>query len=359
MIPYPKQCCFYKIQEGTKKEYVAVGSDGNILRWGDTGGPEQLWLIVPVDGEKCKIQTKQNGEFMTVGSDGNIRRWADTDSPEQLFSFVNNSDVNNPNSWWNIQENTRKEFVAVGSNGNILRWKKTNGEEQKFKLVPVDPMDKPQLQPGECEPGQIGDIPRIGGFGDAPPANTDAKLIGETLIPAVCVQDPGYSDRVQQVSQNPYYILRREQYWDRSGDRGDYYEHDGYREETRKVTVKFGFSQTNFKSVEDTLGVKVSVVGNFTYHGATASISTEISKELKVRTSQETKVSYERIDSSELSIPAKRFVYAKWSIVDRYTLLNMKRDLVRQWEIVLDGTSINDGYPRELNDKTAGATKES
>lgn len=344
MIPNPKDCSFYKIQEGTKDEYVAIGGDGNILRWKHTGGDEQQWLIVPVDAGKCKIQTRQNGEFLAVGGHGNIVRWADTGGQEQEFSFVNYAE-----GWWNIQESTKGEFVAVGSNGNILRWGETNKSDQKFKLVPVDPADKPKLQPGECEPGAIGDVTRMSGFGDMPPERRDAKLIAETLVPAVFVQgDTAYSDRLKQVDQNPYYILRREQYWDRSGDRGAYYEHDGYREFTKSVTVKFGFSQTNAKSIEDTLGVQVSASGEFTYGGATAAIKTDINKELKVKTSQETKVESERIEKFEVAFPKERFVYAFWSMVDHYKLLNMKRELVREWEIVLKGTSISDAYPRKL-----------
>jgi len=351
MIPNPKECCFYKIQEGTKNEYVSIGSDGNILRWANSDGPEQLWLIVPVNATKCKIQTKQNGEFMAVGSNGNILRWADTGGSEQEFSFVNYT-----GGWWNIQESTRNEFVAVGGNGNILRWARTGGNDQNFRLVPVEPMAKPQLQPGECEPGAIGDVPRITGFGSIPPERTIARLIAETLIPAVYVeQDPAYSDRVQQVAQNPYYILRREQYWDRSGDQGSYYEHDGYREITRLVAVKFGFSQTNAKSVEDTLGVKISASGEFTYDGATTAISSEISRELKVKTSQVTQVTSERTETFEVKFPKERFAYAQWSMVDHYKLLNMQRNLVREWEVVLMGTTVNDGYPRPLTGTPVGS----
>ena len=35
-IPEPTRCCFYFIEEGTKNEHVAVGSNGNILRWANT-----------------------------------------------------------------------------------------------------------------------------------------------------------------------------------------------------------------------------------------------------------------------------------------------------------------------------------
>jgi len=82
--------CFHRIRELTKNEYVTVGSDGNILRWAATGGPEQKWLIFPVNAEgDCKIFSLQNGEYMSVGSNGNIVRWAKTGGVEQQFSFVN------------------------------------------------------------------------------------------------------------------------------------------------------------------------------------------------------------------------------------------------------------------------------
>ena len=41
MIPNATACCFYRIREGTKDEYVAVGFDGDIVRWRPTGGKEQ------------------------------------------------------------------------------------------------------------------------------------------------------------------------------------------------------------------------------------------------------------------------------------------------------------------------------
>ena len=127
--------CFHRIQELTKNEYVAVGSDGNILRWGKTDGQEQKWLIVPVSADGyCKIFTLQNGECMAVGSNGNIVRWADTQGIEQQFKFVNRR---RSDGSYNIQERTQNEYVAVGSNGNILRLGKTGKDRQRFILEPM------------------------------------------------------------------------------------------------------------------------------------------------------------------------------------------------------------------------------
>ncbi|MGH8680349.1 MAG: hypothetical protein ACREVP_02450 [Burkholderiales bacterium] len=344
MVPYPTRCCLYKIQEGTNNEYVAIGWDGNIVRWGPLDGDEQKWVIIPVDATNCRIQTAQkNCEFMTVEQGGNVRRWASTGGKDQLFSFVNSED-----DWWNIQERTRNEYLAVGWTGHIVRWAKTGGKEQKFKLVPVNPVDRPTLRRGECEPGDIGDIPRITGYGGGLPESTRPRLVAETVVPATFVSDPHYSDKVEQVVRNPYYVLSREQYWGRNGSRGHYYEHDGHRKITREVTVRFGVSESTSQTIENTLGFKVSVSGEFKYQSVTAAIQSELTHELKVRTSQETTITTEREEKSTVEIPAERFVYALWSMIDSYTLINEKGDKVQSWEVVLDGTSVADGYPNKL-----------
>jgi len=78
MIPNATECCFYRIREGTKDEYVAVGFDGDVIRWGPTGGKEQEWLILPLNNQHCRIMSRQNGDFMAVGFGGDIIRWGET-----------------------------------------------------------------------------------------------------------------------------------------------------------------------------------------------------------------------------------------------------------------------------------------
>jgi hypothetical protein len=332
------------IQEGTKEEFVAIGSDGNILRWARTDGDEQQWALIPDDEIYCRIQTAQpNREFMAVGDNGNVRRWERTKGHEQLFAFVNRD-----HDWWNIRERTKDEFLAVGSFGNVVRWAKTDGKEQRFRLVPVNAVDPPAPRPGECAPGEIGDIPRITGYGSGLPESTQPRLVAETAIPATFVSDPAYSDKVEQIRRSPYYVLSREQYWDRRGSRGHYYEHDGHRKVTREVTVKFGMSETTSRSIESTLGITVSVSGEFKYGGASSAIKSELAHQLQVKTAQETRLTTEREEKYTAEIPAQRFVYALWSMIDSYRLVDTNGNTIQSWEVVLDGTSISDGYPRRV-----------
>lgn len=339
----PDLSAFYRIQEGTTDEYVAVGSDGNILRWAPTAGDEQKWLIVPVRDSVYHVRTKSNGEYMAVGHDGNVRRWAVTGQKEQEFRLLPKGSER-----YEIKEGTKNECVAVGSNGNVLRWACNGGKEQEFRLLPEAIGTKPEVRPGEAEPGEIGDVPRIAGFGQPPPERSAPKLIGEALIPAVYIHEPGIDPFEQMRWNRPYYVLRREQFWDRGPERGAYLEHDGHTERTVKITTKVGIKNTTSQSIEDTLGVKVSVNAKFNYSGQSAEIGTEISKTLKVTqtTSQERMV--EETHEETVNFPrGDRFVRAIWTMVDRYTLERaVDGSPVDTWEIALNAI-IMDSFPRD------------
>lgn len=61
----------YTILEGTKLEYMAVGSDDNVLRWGESNNPlDSKWEITtgehPEKGKYYQFQSLKNGLFLTA-----------------------------------------------------------------------------------------------------------------------------------------------------------------------------------------------------------------------------------------------------------------------------------------------------
>ena len=61
----------YQIKEGTKLEFMAVGSDDNVLRWGKSSNPlDSLWHITtgehPEKGKYYQFQSLKNGLFLTA-----------------------------------------------------------------------------------------------------------------------------------------------------------------------------------------------------------------------------------------------------------------------------------------------------
>ena len=351
-IPDPTRCCFYHLQEYTKNEHVAVLWSGDIVRWAKTSGPEQQWLIVPVDDQKCRIVTRQNGEYMAVGWDGDIIRWAASGKPDQEFSFVNRDSTGR----WNIQEGTRNEFVTVGWNGDVVRWAASGKPDQRFKLVPAPgEKPKPTVTPGQYTPGQIPDVPRVAAFGQPPPERSVPYAIGEVLVPGVAVGDPAFSGKVAQVENSPYYVLRREQYWDRSGGRGYYYDIEGAGATTFRDLVKVGFSETQQASIERTLQLQISDGGDFKFGikepttgaevGATLSVKRQITDGLKVTESTSTTRMTEETREVTVTMPAGRHVRVWWALVDRYSLRRYDGSPVNQWEVVDKGVRVEDSFP--------------
>jgi Bacterial Ig-like domain/Insecticidal Crystal Toxin, P42 len=352
-IPEPTRCCFYFIEEGTKNEHVAVGSTGNILRWAKTNGPEQQWLLIPISDQKCKIMTRQNGEYMGVGWNGNILRWADSGGPDQQFSFVNQDSTGR----WNIQEGTRNEFVAVGWDGNILRWAQSNKNDQRFKLVAAPgEKAKPAVQPGQYQPGQIPVAPRITEWGQAPPERSPLYLIGEMTVPAVLVNDGGFSGKIPQVETSPYYVLSRHQYWDRSSGRGAYRQYEEALERSDKYVLKVGFEATQSSQIEHTLSTKITEKGEFSFKlggtvsgielgvTGTASIQREFTEQLKVTTSTETTSMTEETKEVAVKIPPGKHARVLWTRVDRYTLRRLDGTLIGDWEVVSKSDTDEQSY---------------
>lgn len=353
------ECNAYRVREGSKDEFVAVGSDGNILRWGESSGSEQEWVILPVGKNRyrfltCQETTRDQNKCMAVGSNGNILRWDKTDGKEQEFSFVNEDE----NGWCNIQEHSRDNYVAVGSNGNILSWSWTGGNEQKFKLElgstsPVPPV----VQQGAYEPGMIPDVPRLEGF-TRPPKTSDYYLIGEVVFPAFFVEDPNYRSKVTQVKANPYYTLRREQFW-----HSQYYkEFDGKTEETHEIIITYGTKNVVSESMESSIGMKVTAGLEMAYNpelevegikikgvnSGKQSVSVEVSASLKITQTNEKTEYEETVKKDTLKISAgKRFAKAIWLLCDRYTVIDGKGSTIGQWEILRDDTRVDDSYPKD------------
>lgn len=162
-IVRPYAQCY--LLECTKGEYVAAGSDDNVLRWGRTDGNDQKWTFIPAAGGKYHLQSAKNGKHLNIqGITGNAslykRRFNDA---EQVFSIEPVSDteamklvdpeiyrpftdladyrktqgLTPPYQFVRIVESTRDERLAVGSNGNVLRWPSVNDRTQLFIAVSV------------------------------------------------------------------------------------------------------------------------------------------------------------------------------------------------------------------------------
>lgn len=360
-IPHPDRCCAYKIKEHTADELLGVSPipPPYIIRWADNGAADQRWIILPEDANTCRLVNCANGEYMAIGDDGYLVRWERRNEAGQRFSFVNKS-----GEWWNIQTGDGRYATivlpfAVGVaklNTQPLLRNEGDRKYQQFQLLPVDEQQRPSLEKGQYAPGAIPEIPRLNGFGQHPPERSSLYLIGETILPATIVNDPGLPDMIHRVQSSPYYILRREQYWDRtqcSGGDSCLYEHDGHTTKQYETEISYGYSKAQAQKMEETTSTKVSAEGKIVFGPkVNVTISGSIQHDLQVQetTSSEYKASIR--EKVTLDIPAERFIVCNWVLVNRYTLFNMQRETVNRWNAVQHGVLISDGYPRPLDPET-------
>ncbi|MCW5699726.1 MAG: hypothetical protein KIT00_07785, partial [Rhodospirillales bacterium] len=318
------------------------------MRWSESKGDEQLWLPIPLADEKVKFMTPQKGhegEYMSVGSNGNILRWEAT-GIEQEFKLVNPTS----DGWWEIQESTESEHVTVVS-GNVRRWKRTGDADQRFKFEAWNAREKPKVVSGR-EPGQIGDVPRLKSVEDIPLETTEPSLIAETPLPATVVDDPDFSSKLVQVERTPYYILRREQFWDRTGDRGFMIGHSGTTEDKTERSIRYLVTNTQGRSSETTLGFQFSVKGGYSrklpVSTVSVELSTTISQQIKTREHSEQQTQKEDLFVYTRTFPkGPPIKIVGWTLVDRYSIVRMDGTLIAQWEVALSNNTIVDGFPRD------------
>ena len=347
----------YRIREGTNNEFVAAGSDGNILRWKETSEPSQEWLFQPMGKGRYHIitcQTTRTNERMAVGSTGNVVVWTPKEEESQYFKLERIPSTDK----FRFMEFTRNEYVAVGRNGNILRYAlNPNQESFNFRIEPVGlPPTPPALTPGQYEPDQIPIFPRLQSYDITPPIKSPIYLIGESIVPAFHVGDHKYFSKANQYDSNPFYVLRREQYWKRQALE----EYDGHSSNRKKVTVKTGISSTESTSMEDTIKMTMGASSSFKFAPEigfdglslkgpenSQSFTSELSKELKMTTSSSTTVMEERTEEQELHFKeGTRAVIALWTLVDSFTLFGMdKHRVVKKWTVTRPNVVRRDAYP--------------
>ena len=322
---------FFKIMESTKGEFVSVGSDGNILRWGNDNSLHQVWAIYPVtdskDEKKYRIQSLANKEFMSVGSNGNILRWGYLDSDAQLFDLKKTS-----NGKLTIIEGTLGQNVAVGWDGNIIRWQASGGPEQEFSLIPYDLKAMPagaKIGLGETA-FRANRIPQPAGIDSADShvefVEGDKYLVSEDLMPATLVDDPKFATKIDQINSSPYYYLVRRQYYRPNRTTVSPGE---IKSEFEEMDYSFSSSQITQISQKVTWGLEASV--SAAYKSATASLkaSYENSKEYLQRSEQNTSKSYKITRTVELHSPATiDFTIVVWQLMNEYTLYDADGNVV-------------------------------
>jgi len=222
----------------------------------------------------------------------------------------------------------------VGSNEDAFLWALQETGE-KFNV--------PELRPGEDDGARALDVPRLTSITDVPVSKSESWVMGEVLIPFMYVKDGAVSN---QLRANPYYVLCRERYWAQV----DLNEYDGRLQRKETVKVKTGITETQSRSLENELGIKISADATFSYGGmASASLKTEIENRLKVTETSGVTKSREEETTIEITVPDETVRIVTWAMMERFSLKRGDQSLVGQPSEVTLKNFVHDSYPhREI-----------
>ena len=277
----------YSASESAQLELWNIQTDANRR--------SQIWHVFPLDFDSYLLANKASGLVVNVaGNSTNPGAYLEQYRLQPLSS--------NPAQQWMLHTasfdpiartmfaeiiNGKSQLLAnlkgwgTAPSTPLEQWTYADDMAQHWAFEVEDEF-RPVLDlPDITYPG-IGDIHRMTSYQPTPSERTELVEVGAMAYPFPLVADSAFA-RQRQAQENPYYILRRYGYWERVFS----YEHGGASDYTHTEETTVGLTTTNARTVEDTTSISVSAEASFGFKGAGASLSTTISRELKVTTTHE------------------------------------------------------------------------
>lgn len=195
-------------------------------------------------------------------------------------------------------------------------------------VVGANYIELPKLRQGECEPFEIGPHPALTALDENPRMQSPRKLIGEVAVPFRMVHDELLDG--SQASKMPYYVLRREQYWDCVFN----HRFTGIPESKE---VKFERRKTETSNTRETKGFNFGVETEANLSAYEQSFKTTLKYEQRFEQVFETTRGTETTNTvtQQVTIPeGQPFAVAVYLLVDRYVLSrnDPTRSQVASWE---------------------------
>ena len=188
----------------------------------------------------------------------------------------------------------------------------------------------------------VGMPPEIMSLKDLPVEKTEAVFLGEAPINHQNVNDPALG--ANQAKLSPYYILRREQYW----ERGDIKRRSGLDQQTIELSATVGVSEETEKRMSDTLHMSMTANGGLEFKGANIGVEASISRELQLETTRRVSASKEETHTENVEFPstdAKPYIVALWVLVDRFSLRRMDNEEIDSYTIRYKNHIVEMGFP--------------
>lgn len=354
---------------------TSTSSDSVQLSRGLSDQYFQKFLIVPLDdSEHCAIISRESGLCFSVNRSGRLEQRKYTDDDDSQKWRLKPIGGINDSRYFIISKLSGENEVRCISliNGNevgidSLDYSQSDLQHQAWKITKVDGENilLPSLKGSNESYTSYGnitvDLPELKGHRDYLPPSTEPRLVSEIYVPFIYVNDSCLSSPKSKIEDNPYYILKLEQFWKKTNVEMNPGTSD------RKVTFwyKTGISESQLSEMTRTLGKSISkevqksqefslsyqeptvkaelkgveVEKSGGYFGEYKRTNSQIykqSQDLQETSKNVTSkdISEERTFTEERSyLKGDNVIEALYTLVDRYTLLRMDESIVDSWDI--------------------------
>ena len=329
-----------------------------VIQYNFNNGDNQKFLLFSLDDNSYMIGAKHSGKVFDIygGSkdDGaNLIQFTSHGSGNQRFLIKSSEN----DAIIEAKHSGKVLDVCKGKKDNevqIIQYREHGGDNQRFILKKVEDANMPK--PSKLEELVDVVIPRLKDFDTILPEKTDEVRVSETLIPYFCINDDTF-DLATAIKKTPYYKLAKVEYWKKLYQ----IEFSGVFDETKKVTYKSGMSEEKNKQFTNTTSISVGADLGFSFYGLTAKLSTQISNELRISQSTTTtsvkETTIEETLTTTDSRKGKRFIVAKWCLVDKYVLERADGTIVDTWSVSNTDVTKEDAYPASPENAFKSTTK--
>jgi hypothetical protein len=206
------------------------------------------------------------------------------------------------------------------------------------------------------------DRPHMTNYDD--PGDGKKLLVASTVVPFLAIEEEefGADEWKRQgtpfylrAADTPYYLIERWAYW-----RQLYYEF--YHQpvgRTKEVTVSHGLVSKNATDCGEKTGISVKASLGVDFKGLSASISTELSQQLRLTETSEKEETSTRTEKTTFTYPAGiKFAVASWVHADEFVVkkLNAHGELidVLSWVTQDSSKRVLDSWPEDVDVKEGG-----
>ncbi len=334
--------------------------NAGILLYGQNGQDNQKFVFFPLDGGTYAIVNKNSGKPVGIGdpiaNDDGVRRMTLFDNEGlRQESWTGATDQQ-----WYLRDQGGSNYEIVNQGyGKVASYAWEGTLAQNWEYTDLDesnPSDSDRvfyISAGPVNQGtqplygtfSLPKLPAVGNRPDAPnytggieqqlPQTSNSVVVGASLIPCFMVND-GQADNYTKIHNSPYYVLQKEEYWDKTFSKVI---QPGLSE---SYSYKTGVSSVDQQKMTDTLSMKIGADLGLKFGQQTASIKSEISRTIQTEVSTtNTEATEETRAYTAVGEAGRATGYTQYQLATKYTLKRADGSIVSDpWVVKNDKITV-------------------